>query len=851
MPAALPRIAAGFCFGLCLVACGGGGGGGDSLTVAATGFTASGTILASASNATDSDVNDPNAAYADNDSIANAQPVPNPATIGGYVNQPGSGPAGRSQAGGDPSDLFRITLAANQTLTLSIADGRTADLDLFLGQANGTLLASSESPGSIETLTSPAAGEYIVEVYAFSGASNYTLAIGQQILSLPAASLSSRADFVANEIVARFHGSASASAQQLAAARGARLKAGARGRPVLLGVAGGGTSRVAQAGPRPVLIETNGALHEKWETIRAVKQLRGQAEVEYAEPNYLRRSLLEPNDPHYSLQWHYPMLNLPQAWDITTGSAAVSVAVVDTGILADHPDLQGQLLPGYDFVSDPLRSLDGDGIDPDPADPGGAAIGSVNFHGSHVAGTIAAATNNLTGVAGINWSAGIMPLRALGQSGVGTSYDILQAVRYAAGLPNDSGRLPDRPADIINLSFGGAGYSQLDQDLYTEVRKRGVIVVAAAGNDASSLPGYPASYSGVVSVSAVDITRQPAAYSNYGPFIDIAAPGGSVGTDINGDGTPDAVLSTSGEDTPAGIQPNYRYLQGTSMAAPHVAGVVALMKSVLPGLTPQQFDDLLASGRLTTDLGAPGRDDYYGFGLIDAHMAVVAAQGGSSPVPPTLVASPTALNFGSLATSALLSISNGGGGALLVDAPVTDAAWLRVSADAVDPATGIGTWRVLVARSGLAEGTYTATIRITSSANTLQLPVIMQVSALSLEADSGHHYIQLLDAQTDTVIDQVGASAVNGEYPYTFSNVPAGTYRIVAGTDADNDGYICDPGEACGGYVALGQLTPVDLRTDRRGLDFSSGYDVLLNVAAALDDMPRPVTQRIIKRLAP
>lgn len=817
---------------LMLSACGGGGGGGAQ-TTAPAGFTVSGTISAASGSAVDSDVNDPAAPYADNSTLAMAQNIPNPVTVGGYVNQAGSGVAGRSQIIGDTSDVYRITLAANQTITLTIADNSAGDLDMFLGDENGVYVDSSEGVGVTESLTVSNPGTYLLEVYAFSGASNYTLVIGQQITAVHTTTLSTGHDFVSDEVVAKFRktpaGKSRSRGAQRAATTGLIARAGAPGRVMLLGLDRAARAQSAQTGGHPAMLGSSRLLLKKWDTVRAIKELRHRADIEYAEPNYIRRATLTPLDQLYPLQWHYPLINLPQAWDVTTGDSNVIVAVVDTGVLPGHPDLQGQLLTGYDFVSDPANANDGGGIDADPTDPGDGGVISSSFHGTHVAGTVAAATNNTDGVAGASWATRIMPLRALGING-GTSYDIRQAVRYAAGLSNDSGTLPAQAADIINLSLGGEGFSQQEQDLYTLLRSQGKIVVAAAGNNASSVPFYPASYNGVISVSAVDINRQRAPYSNFGAFVDVAAPGGDATQDINGDGNPDAVLSTAGDDSGGSLQHNYRFLQGTSMAAPHVAGVISLMKAVEPGLTPAQFENLLANGQITQDLGAAGRDDEYGFGLIDAHLAVVAAQGGVSPVPPTLVASPGALNFGTLGTTAMLSVSNAGGGVLTVNTPTDDAGWLAVTPENIAPGSALGTYRVSISRSGLAEGTYNGTITFTSSANTEQVNVIMQVSAQSLDSDAGYHYVDLINTATGQSVQQVAVAVNNGVYPYSFINVASGTYAIVASTDLNNDGDSCDAGEACGGYVTLDQLTPAVISGDTGGLDFSSGYNVFINL---------------------
>jgi len=573
--------------------------------------------------------------------------------------------------------------------------------------------------------------------------------------------------------------------------------------------------------PAPVLLGSQALAPEKVETIRMIKALRRRTDIKDAVPNYIVRPFLAPNDRYYPLQWHYPMINLPQAWNVTTGSDDVVVAVIDTGAILSHPDLQGRLLQGFDFIRDLDNAGDGDGIDSDPSDPGDdfSASGSSSFHGTHVAGTIGAATNNVSGVSGVTWGSSIMPLRALGLFG-GTSYDIAQAIRYAAGLENDSGTLPARKADVINLSLGGAGFSQIQQDLFNEVRSQGVIVVASAGNENTSAPTYPASYDGVVSVGAVNIQKEKAAYSNFGASLDVVAPGGDS-SDINGDGYPDLVFSTGGDDSSGALEETFTFLGGTSMASPHVAGVAALMKALNPALTPPMFDSLLSSGQLTNDLGATGRDDFYGHGLIDAHKAVVAA--GSAPSEAILVANPAALNFGTVGSGLSLTLENGGGGTLFINAPTDDASWLTVTAIDVDR-NGNGTYVASVDRSGLAQNTYTATISIRSSANSISIPVIMQVGAAAGSADAGFQYILLVDPITGETIDEVAASAIDGRYSYSFTNVPEGTYQLISGSDSNNDFFICDAGESCGAYLTLDQPSDIEVGSSRTLSDFPTGY---------------------------
>ena len=832
------------CLAMVLSACGGGGGGGGGGSSAPAApqppagptFTLSGEVIVTGGSVVDGDVNDVNAAFSPNDTLPTVQDIPNPVNVGGYVNQPGEGEPGRSRVAGDPTDLYRISVVAGQRITLIIGDASALnDLDLFLGDNNGNVIDSSEGVGNTETIISSVTGTYLIEVFAFSGASNYVLTVSQELLGNAVDTLSTLDDFVPGDLVVRFNNAADVisgsvtSLSSKASAVGLTARSGAIDRAALLGldVSKQAASTIpalkvsTSENPQSVLMQNANIDARKIETIRKIKTLRRRADIKYAEPNYVIKPLLQPNDQFYSLQWHYPLINLPQAWDITTGSSDVIVAVIDTGVILTHPDLQGRLIQGYDFISSPSASGDGDGLDNNPDDPGDPNNnGSSVFHGTHVAGTIGAATNNVTGISGITWSTSIMPLRVLGPQG-GTSYDVSQAIRYAAGLANDSGTLPAKRADVINLSLGGGGFSQQAQDLVNDVRNQGVIVIAAAGNDNSSVPFYPASYDGVVSVSAVDINKSKASYSNFGVRIDVAAPGGDGTPDINGDGRPDMVLSSNGDDSSGSIQPVFEFLNGTSMASPHVAGVAALMKAVNPALTPAAFDSLLSSGQLTEDLGVAGRDNVYGHGLIDAHKAVVAA--GGAPVGENLVVNPAALNFGTIITGLSLNLENSGGDILTVNTLTDDAEWLTVTQANVD-VNGNGSYTVAVSRAGLVEGTHTATITITSSANTVSVPVIMQVSSAPVPVDAGFQYVLLIDAETEEVLDESEASAVNGRYFYSFNQVAEGSYLIISGSDSNNNTYICDAGESCGAYLTLDQPSEINVNANQSLNDFPTAY---------------------------
>ena len=781
------------CAGFFLMACGGGGGGGSS-DVAGSGtgtgtFTVSGEITFAANTAIDSDVNDPAAPYASNDCIDPdtrlrdpdlAQRVSRLVTVGGYVNQSGRGAPGRSFDTGDVSDFFVADLKAGQTITLNTAESLPANnIDLYLyinGDLDRHVALSKSETEEVEFIKVTSPGTYWIEVRAVSGASNYTLNLTDATGEIRADSFAAENDFVPGEVVIGFKdvGARASSAGFVSAGMtpmGLTHKAGEPGRAMLFGL--NGANSKAQAGSRLTLtpglfapLALDPDLQRKLETLTVIMELRNRADVAYAEPNYIRRQQLSPSDELFKQQWHYPMINLPEAWETTTGDPGVIVAVIDTGVLFDHPDLSGQLTAtGFDFVSNPESALDGDdGIDDDPTDSAGLSSGSNIFHGSHVAGTVAAQTDNGEGVAGAGWATRIMPVRALGKAGIGTNYDIMQAVRYAAGLldetglpDNDSGTVPAQKADIINLSLSGSNYSDLEQEVYDKVRAQGIIVVAAAGNAATSQPMYPAAYKGVLSVSAVDINEQPAYYSNFGSYVDLAAPGGDLSVDLNEDGYGDGVLSTAAE-VESSVTYGYSYLAGTSMAAAHVSGVIALMKAVNPALTPDELDELRVDGRITKDLGDSGRDDLYGYGLIDAQKAVLAA------APALLTVSPASLDFGTELSSADLIVDKIGSGPLAVLSVSDDAAWLSIQKD---PAVGDvpARYSVQIDRTGLSPGDYGASISFESDNNTVIVSVTMKVAAppvlptlLTVSPASFDFSVELTD--TVLTVDIIGADSI-------------------------------------------------------------------------------------------
>ena len=391
------------------------------------------------------------------------------------------------------------------------------------------------------------------------------------------------------------------------------------------------------------------------ESAKVLASLRGQSDVEYAEPDTFVRPASTPNDPLYPRQWDLSEdtagMRVPAAWDVTSGQGTV-VAVIDTGI-TPHSDLTN-ILPGYDFISDPAAANDGDGRDGDATDEGNYCGGSPSsWHGTHVAGTIGAAANNGIGVAGVAYSAKLLPIRVLGACG-GFASDLADGVVWAAGGTVSGVPAATNRAKVINLSLGGDGqcgtYLQSALDF---AAAQGVTVVAAAGNsDAPASGSAPANCNNVITVGASGREGNKAYYSNYGPEVDVSAPGGDDST-----GWANTILSTWNNGTTVRGSEAYGYMEGTSMAAPHVAGVAALMLSANPDLAPAQVEALLKE----TARPLPGVCDTggCGAGLVDAGAAVRSTQPGWQPPATEPIVPGTPSIQGNAAVGSVLTVAPG------------------------------------------------------------------------------------------------------------------------------------------------------------------------------------------------
>lgn len=303
--------------------------------------------------------------------------------------------------------------------------------------------------------------------------------------------------------------------------------------------------------------------------------------VAYIEPHFLYMTnetaiLAEPNDVLYKkYQWNLPAINTLPGWDINKGNQEVIVGVVDTGVDLTHSDLKDHLVEGFNVVSQGNAPQDDVG------------------HGTHVAGVISALVNNQEGVAGMTWYNKILPVKVLDETGAGSTYSVAQGIIWAT----------DHGAKVINMSLGNYAEAQFLHDAIKYAYDRDVVLIAASGNDNTERPGYPAAYPEVFAVAATDSSKQKASFSNYGDYIDVAAPGVNIASTYTNN--------------------QYAALSGTSMASPHVTALAALIRSVNPLLKNTEVMEIMRQS--ASDLGTPGKDNYFGYGQIDVAKALELA----------------------------------------------------------------------------------------------------------------------------------------------------------------------------------------------------------------------------------
>ena len=536
----------------------------------------------------------------------------------GYVAAAGIGPPGIRAD--ESEERYQLLLHKGQHIVLEFEGSASAYLHLYLlnefGEGVDAALYGVKGPSAglrHLSLLVPETGNFIVRVFADRGRAAYSLRLFPTIYPAHEHRRGPRVsdEFVAHQVLVNTRPGLSASLASRAHALGLHRLRGGPLSEELWEVVPGQASRVLDTlrGWRPrsseVVRWAKPELSDRYETLLIARSLRLEPEVLSVSPNYVLRSQqVLPNDPRQAEQWFHGSISLPEAWAISTGfsdDSEVVVAVVDTGVFREHEDLEGRLFEGHDFVRDQSG-----GDDPGPG----------SSHGTHVTGIVGAATDNGKGVSGVSWGAMTLPVRALTDEN-GTLANLLDGIRYSAGLPNSSGRLPERRADVINLSLGGEFPCNANhREFFRDIRDRGIFLVAASGNssDGRGSITFPASCDAVFAVGATDRHFRRAGYSNFGGGLDFVAPGGLM----RNSQSPDGILSTIAPESSDAPETGYAFYQGTSMATAVASGVVALAKAVDPSLTPGLFSEMLECGLLTDDLGSAGWDSETGWGQINA-----------------------------------------------------------------------------------------------------------------------------------------------------------------------------------------------------------------------------------------
>lgn len=549
------------------------------------------------------------------------------------------------------------------------------------------------------------------------------------------------------------------------------------------------------------------------------QSVQGMRGVRYAEKNARVYAFKTPNDPGYSRQWHYRMMNLPAAWDITT--AGVAVGIIDSGIVR-HPDLNGRVVQGVDLISDVASSGDGDGRDMDATDMGkDQPNGSSSWHGSHVAGTVGAVSNEGAGVAGVTWSGPIVPVRALGRDG-GSFADIAAGIQWAVGNAVPGLRTNANPVKVINMSLGGASPpSQALQEVIDDAVAEGVIIVVAAGNDNVDASAFsPCNQDNVICVGATRFNGKRASYSNYGANVDVMATGGEVAEDLDGDGKPDGVLSPILDDDGT---PVWAYYQGTSMASPHVAGIVALMKAQNPSLTSGEVEQILTA---TADPSSQCGEGC-GAGLVNAQAAVLAAKNGLDPnAPSKLGVGANQISFLGDSTQSL-AVRNLGGGSLKVTAKASGAYASALSFPSGNTVT-MSAYRsasllVAVNASGLSRGEYPAQLTLTGD-NGQSATVAVKIQVGSLEDKDIVLAFFFEDAAGELDLEEEGLALVPASSGYSYSmKLTPRTYLAIATIDEDGDEEFFEDGERVGAWRDPANIEPIEVKVSQtvNGINFA------------------------------
>lgn len=770
-------------------------------------FQISGSLKVSSFTELDGDVPSEEYPVTDNDDAP--QVIENPTQLVGYVTD---------EADGDEYDLYQVSLVGNQWVGLEIAnydeeDPNSVDLDILILNEEIETVDYGVSTESFEQVGLPSSGEYYIAVYAESGASRYVLTVSNRISSYSLSNYSSNVSVVPEAMsVSRV-----------------RLNSKSRENPKFRELSGVDLDLIRE-------LDLDLAIEPSTHTDTRINRQIGKEtrqEVTYLEKlrrvmgkrsdfltqeiqeqiltkKYIARKsqvveglMVRPQfklsefgfqkDPYFNYQWNYQQIGLRAALEsLNTNQTNKVVAVIDSGtppIDSKNYSETAYLQGGYDFV---------DGDDDPTASVKDELEGSYYAHGIHVSGIIAAKNDGLT----LNgMGVRVLPIRTSGKGGSDPSA-VVNALKYASGQSNSSGKFYDNSGGdlvAVNLSLGAcvASSESLESleicDAIEEVRGKGIAVVAAAGNcicngEFSELfcqqTTVPAACPGVISVAAVDTQSTRANYSSYHSTVDIAAPGGDSDNDLNSDGYPDGVPSYVNKE-------DVQFLQGTSMAAPHVAGTIALMKHANPDLSPNDIDSLLQGGHLTNTQQNAEWTQEAGYGILDVSKSIESAAATYDAV--SLVAvpsfSPTEYDFGFSEDVFTLTMTKIGTGDLsVVDVLAEIPEHLTYIAEASSDTDVIGKYTFSLKRSEIPDGSIRNAIYfLMNDGNYYGVPLRYSTGSPRSAPNIGNVYLGIYEVNKEEWAQTYKVDLSSGSSSYVFTGLSEGNYEIWAFTDIDSN----------------------------------------------------------------
>jgi len=837
-------------------------------------YTINGTLYSNRFTEVDGDVqNTLKYTVRDNNSLANAQVLQNPTDVIGHIgdntvdivivengfcfdNDDDGACDTETLENFDTEDWYKITAAPNLTVTLQnegliyedlpdnpgsfyCCEYESMDLDLLLYNEDGSLANFSYTDSSTSTrkiIALPDSGTFYAVVKANSGHAKYVLTFGSNVEGASAAFFNPSENFAKDrfisyipfgpefvptgnekyeidiypdtDIATKFIQSDQDERKGL---RRFNLSVADEFKRIF------GSSHLDNIQDNLEQVE----YLKHWKVLQHYKELHPRLNLELD----LKAKLTNfTKDPRWNLQWNLQQIGLETALTaIGQETKDVAVAVLDGGgPQADSTaDTTSAFLPGgFDFVD----------FDSDPTDP----LSTSGSHGIHVGSTIAALNdgNNING-----FGIGVVSMRVMGTSGTGFNSDIVQGMLFAGGLPNSTGTVYTgaTPIKVMNLSLGstGGGCSNSYQGVFNDLYDRNITVVSSSGNEAQEAPGvygYPASCENVISVAATDATRLRAYYSTYNDKVDIAAPGGDVGADVNADGYSDGVIAFGGDEDLA-------FYQGTSMASPHVAGAIGILYALVPELLTSQVEALIIDGHLVDDIGPEGKDDDYGYGLLNINKAVarIIDEEGLDFTYGSI--SPGTTNLGIEFNSYDITVTKVGEGELSV-ASITNDLPTAVTISEIDvDDDGFGTYRLTFDRSSLPDGLYRTNTRVTFSNENIQ----SSVATFQVGPDRDRPYVEFISTYLYEV-DEVGGTIslvfgndgemVDGEVAFSAENLPDGQYYFSYFSFIDN--FIRDVGEFEARYPDAGSgLQYMNLA----GSDLNTSVTLGVNKSASFNSL--------------